>query len=120
MERQVRAEGAVVKVSPEETAAYFHSRPRASRIGAWASRQSSPIESAEALAAREKALTERWGASDDDQPVPVPSFWGGYRLAPTRVEFWQGRASRLHDRIVFSRPSGSSDHGSWTRERLCP
>ena len=109
LERSVRVEGTVEKVAPDETAAYFASRPRASQIGAWASRQSAPT-TAEALVAREKALDARFG---DD--IPVPDFWGGYRLAPERVEFWQGRASRLHDRVRFSRAGER-----WTRERLAP
>ena len=110
LERSVRVEGTVEKVAPDETAAYFSSRPRASQIGAWVSRQSAPT-TAEALVAREKALDARFGDS-----VPVPDFWGGYRLAPERVEFWQGRASRLHDRVLFSR----AGDGGWTRERLAP
>ena len=109
LERSVRIEGAVSKVSADETAAYFASRPRASQIGAWASRQSTPT-TAEALVAREKALDARFG---DD--IPVPDFWGGYRLNPERVEFWQGRASRLHDRVLFSRAGDG-----WTRKRLAP
>ena len=109
LERSVRVEGTVEKVAPAETAAYFASRPRASQIGAWASRQSAPT-TAEALVAREKELDARFGAN-----IPVPDFWGGYRLAPERVEFWQGRASRLHDRVRFSRAGER-----WTRERLAP
>ena len=109
LERSVRVEGTVEKVAPDETAAYFASRPRASQIGAWASRQSAPT-TAEALVAREKALDARFG---DD--IPVPDFWGGYRLAPERVEFWQGRASRLHDRVLFARAGDG-----WTRRRLAP
>ena len=109
LERSVRIEGAVSKVSADETAAYFASRPRKSQIGAWASRQSAPT-TAEALVARERELDARFG---DD--IPVPDFWGGYRLAPERVEFWQGRASRLHDRVRFSRAGER-----WTRERLAP
>ena len=109
LERSVRVEGTVEKVAPDETAAYFASRPRKSQIGAWASRQSAPT-TAEALVAREKALDARFG---DD--IPVPDFWGGYRLNPERVEFWQGRASRLHDRVLFSRAGER-----WTRERLAP
>ena len=109
LERSVRVEGTVEKVAPDETAAYFASRPRASQIGAWVSRQSAPT-TAEALVAREKALDARFGAN-----IPVPDFWGGYRLAPERVEFWQGRASRLHDRVRFSRAGDG-----WTRTRLAP
>jgi pyridoxamine 5'-phosphate oxidase len=108
----VRIEGRVSKVSAEETAEYFHARPRGSQLGAWASRQSTAIACAEDLAARAAALQVRF----ENQPVPVPDFWGGYRLAPRYVEFWQGRASRLHDRIAFT---ASNDDG-WTRERLCP
>ena len=110
LERSVRVEGTVEKVAPDETAAYFTSRPRASQIGAWASRQSSKT-TAEALVAREEELDARFGDS-----VPVPDFWGGYRLAPERVEFWQGRASRLHDRVLFAR----AGDGAWTRTRLAP
>ena len=110
LERSVRVEGTVEKVAPDETAAYFASRPRASQIGAWASRQSAPT-TAEALVAREKELDARFGDS-----VPVPDFWGGYRLNPERVEFWQGRASRLHDRVLFAR----AGDGAWTRTRLAP
>ena len=116
LERQVRVEGGVARVSREETAAYFRSRPRASQIGAWASRQSSTVEGADALVARERALVARF----DGRDVPVPDFWGGYRLRPRRFEFWQGRASRLHDRIAFEREDGDGDDGAWTRARLCP
>ena len=109
LERSVRVEGTVEKVAPDETAAYFASRPRPSQLGAWVSRQSAPT-TAEALVARERELDARFGAN-----IPVPDFWGGYRLAPERVEFWQGRASRLHDRVRFSRAGER-----WTRERLAP
>ena len=113
----VRA-GAVARVSAAETASYFLSRPRASRLGAWASRQSSVVASEDVLSEREQTLDARFG---DD--VPVPDFWGGYRLSPRRVEFWQGRASRLHDRVLFSRDDDvddDDDDASWTRERLAP
>ena len=114
MERQIRIEGRVRKVDTEETRAYFHSRPRASQIGAWVSHQSSPIDSAQVLADREDELVKRF----DGRPVPLPpDFWGGYRLVPTMIEFWQGRRSRLHDRVAFTTP----DHGAtWTRQRLSP
>ena len=111
MERQIGVEGTVTRVSAAETEAYFHSRPRASQIGAWVSRQSAVVASADDLKAREDELLRRF----DGEPVPLPDFWGGYRLAPTMIEFWQGRASRLHDRIAFRRPQGE-----WTRERLSP
>lgn len=110
LERQVRIEGVVEKVSSEESDAYFHSRPLGSRLGAWASEQSQPITRAE-LEAREQTFRERYG----DQP-PRPPHWGGYRLVPTCFEFWQGRPSRLHDRLRYV-PDGQ---GSWTIDRLSP
>lgn len=110
LERQVRIEGTVAQVSAEESDAYFHSRPLGSRIGAWASQQSQPTTHAE-LEARTVALTASLGA----HPAR-PAHWGGYRLAPSSMEFWQGRPSRLHDRLVFTRQAD----GSWTLVRLAP
>lgn len=110
LERQVRIEGAIEKVSPAESDEYFHSRPLGSRIGAWVSPQSQPITRAE-LEARTAELTESLGGEP-----PRPEHWGGYRLAPDRVEFWQGRPSRLHDRLVFQRDAGQA----WSRVRLAP
>ncbi|OZI59408.1 pyridoxamine 5'-phosphate oxidase [Bordetella genomosp. 4] len=110
LERQVRIEGVIEKVSAEESDAYFHSRPLGSRLGAWASEQSQPITRAE-LEARERTFRERYG----DQP-PRPPHWGGYRLVPTLFEFWQGRASRLHDRLRYL-PDGQ---GGWVIDRLSP
>ncbi|MGB3288221.1 MAG: pyridoxamine 5'-phosphate oxidase [Burkholderiaceae bacterium] len=110
LERQVRLEGAVEKVSAAESDEYFHSRPLGSRIGAWASPQSQPITHAE-LEARNAAMTESLGADP-----ARPPHWGGYRLKPDYVEFWQGRPSRLHDRLVFQRGPGDQ----WSRQRLAP
>jgi len=109
IERQVRIEGRVEKVSAEESDRYFHSRPPGSRIGAWASEQSRPV-TREALEAREHEFRARYG----DQP-PRPPHWGGYRLAPTSFEFWQGRPSRLHDRLRYL-PDGQG----WKIDRLSP
>jgi pyridoxamine 5'-phosphate oxidase len=110
-ERQVRFTGAVTKVSADETAAYFASRPRGSQIGAWASPQSRVVRSRADL----DALVAEAEARFDGQEVPVPPHWGGYRLVPTSVEFWQGRADRLHDRLRY-RLSGEE----WVLERLAP
>ncbi len=110
LERQVRIEGRVEKVSAAESDAYFATRPLGSRIGAWASPQS------EAIDAR-AWLEERWArlAREHGESPPRPPHWGGYRLLPERVEFWQGRASRLHDRIAYRR-----GEGGWTISRLAP
>lgn len=111
LERQVRIEGAVGRVSDDEADAYFASRPRASRIGAWASPQSQPI-------ADRAWLENRFGALNlqhREAPVPRPPHWVGYRVRPARYEFWQGRASRLHDRIVYL-PHGAG----WKTARLAP
>jgi pyridoxamine 5'-phosphate oxidase len=99
LQRQVRLEGTVRKISKEESEAYFRTRARGSRIGAWASRQSEVLESREELEARVKGYEEEFEGRD----VPLPPFWGGYRLSPHTFEFWQGRANRLHDRFRFVR-----------------
>lgn len=97
LQRQVRIEGRVEKVTPEQSEQYFHSRDRGSQIGAWASKQSSPLASKEVLKEREAYYTEKFAG----QEIPLPEFWGGWRIKPHYIEFWQGRANRLHDRICF-------------------
>jgi pyridoxamine 5'-phosphate oxidase len=111
LQRQVRIEGTVEKTSEEDSFAYFRTRPRGSRIGAWASPQSAVIEDRAQLEQRVSEYEARYPGDD----VPLPSYWGGYRLRPERVEFWQGRANRLHDRFRFTR-----DGDTWTVERLAP
>lgn len=112
-ERQVRISGPVSKTSRAETEAYFASRPRESQLGAWASAQSSVVGSRAELEASLAQVSERFAGG----PVPAPPRWGGYRIAPLIVEFWQGRPGRLHDRIRFRRDT--LDAG-WLRERLAP
>ncbi|MBC8012457.1 MAG: pyridoxamine 5'-phosphate oxidase [Burkholderiales bacterium] len=113
LERQVIVEGAVTRVSREESEAYFHSRPRASQLGAWVSQQSSVITGRAVLEDAMKALEQKYAG----QEVPLPPAWGGYRVAPETVEFWQGRRSRLHDRLRYRRDAKS---GEWSVERLAP
>jgi pyridoxamine 5'-phosphate oxidase len=109
--RQVRIEGTVEKVSPEESDRYFGSRPMGSRIGAWASEQSQTVESREQLEKRFAEYSEKFGDN-----VPRPPHWGGYRVKPATIEFWQSRDNRLHDRLRYS----WQDDGSWLIERLAP
>jgi pyridoxamine 5'-phosphate oxidase len=110
LERQVRIEGLIEKVTEQESDAYYQSRPIGSRIGAWASAQSQPV-TIDALKSRVEQITEQYG----DNP-PRPAHWGGYRLRPDYFEFWQGRPSRLHDRLVYQ-PSADN---AWAIERLSP
>ena len=110
-ERQVRLSGPVARVSREETADYFATRPRGSQLGAWASPQSQVVGSRAELDARLAEVTARFGEAD----VPPPPHWGGYRLRPESVEFWQGRPDRLHDRLRFR-----WERGAWLVERLAP
>lgn len=112
LERQVRITGLVEKVSAEESDTYFNSRPEGSRIGAWASPQSQVIESREWLEEREKTLVKDFTG----KPLSRPAHWGGYRVKPINIEFWQGRPSRLHDRIQYALQGDNS----WTIERLAP
>jgi pyridoxamine 5'-phosphate oxidase len=111
LERQVRVSGLVARISGEESAAYFRTRSRESRIGAWASRQSEILTDRSVLEERVRRASERFPGED----VPLPPFWGGYRLVPERIEFWQGRADRLHDRLVFEKADGG-----WSAHRLYP
>ncbi|MFD1319883.1 pyridoxamine 5'-phosphate oxidase [Micromonospora sonneratiae] len=113
MHRQVVVCGTVTPVDREETEAYFASRPRRSQLGAWASPQSRVLPDRAALDQRFQATLDRFAG---DEPVPAPPHWGGLRVAPTTVEFWQGRASRLHDRLRYRR----TDEGEWIIERLAP
>ncbi|MGB0993305.1 MAG: pyridoxamine 5'-phosphate oxidase [Akkermansiaceae bacterium] len=112
LERQVRIEGTVEKVSAAESLKYFASRPRESQIGAWVSDQSSVIDSRALLLNKMAELKAKFKGGD----VPLPSFWGGYRVKPERIEFWQGGKGRVHDRFRYSRQGD----GSWAIERLAP
>jgi pyridoxamine 5'-phosphate oxidase len=111
LERQVCVAGTASKIPRAEAEAYFKSRPRASQLGAWASEQSSPVESRAVLEAKWREFEAKY-----PQEIPLPPHWGGYALAPQRIEFWQGRPSRLHDRFQYVR----QPDGSWKIERLAP
>lgn len=111
LERQVRIEGLVARVSADESAAYYRQRPRGSRLGAWASAQSAVIPSREGLERRHAELD----AQHPGEEIPLPAHWGGYRVVPDVYEFWQGRPSRLHDRLRYV-----PQHGGWRIERLSP
>ena len=110
-ERQVRIEGTVVRVEDDESAAYFRTRPRGSQISAWASPQSEALASRAELEQRAAAIEARFAETE----VPLPPFWGGYRILAAAIEFWQGRPDRLHDRVRYE-----LDDGGWARERLGP
>ena len=113
LERQVRIEGTVSKISEEESEAYYQSRERGSQIGAWASPQSQLIPDREFLEAKVRDISDKYPG---ETHIPKPDFWGGYRLSPDYMEFWQGRKSRLHDRIAYRK----LDKGNWEILRLAP
>jgi len=110
LERQVRIEGKIEQVTAAESDAYFRSRPAESRLGAWASAQSSPISDRQVLEDNFHKYQQQFG-----EDIPRPDHWGGYRLVATRIEFWQGRSNRMHDRIRFNQTGNS-----WKKERLAP
>ena len=112
LERQVIIEGPVTRVSREESETYFHSRPRASQLSAWVSQQSAIIPGRAVLEDSLKVLEKKYAGAE----IPLPPNWGGYRVTPETIEFWQGRRSRLHDRLRFRREKD----GSWSVERLAP
>lgn len=114
LERQVRVEGPVERLTSEESQVYYDTRIRGSRLGAWASAQSSVLESREEL---EKRVSEVERRFEKEEKIPVPEFWGGLRVVPEMVEFWQGRESRLHDRFRYRKDEGT---GEWRVERLSP
>lgn len=113
LERQIRVAGRVEKTSRAESEAYFHDRPRGSQLGAWVSRQSEVIDARRILDARQAEMEERFAG---EKVIELPPHWGGYRIVPATIEFWQGRANRLHDRFRYTRQKDDS----WTIDRLAP
>ncbi|MFN4086262.1 MAG: pyridoxamine 5'-phosphate oxidase [Spirosomataceae bacterium] len=113
LERQIRIKGTVQKVSAEESDLYFSSRPRESQIGAWVSEQSQPISSRAELDQKAAQIAAQF--ADSTLPIPRPEHWGGFRVIPDQIEFWQGRPSRLHDRLIYTKSAMG-----WQLERWCP
>lgn len=118
LERQIRLKGSVERLSREESASYFQTRPRESQLGAWASAQSEVVVNRDALEQTYRQMEDRFR----DQEIPMPDFWGGYRVIIDQIEFWQGRPGRLHDRIRYkaSTVDSNSPEVKWIRERLSP
>jgi pyridoxamine 5'-phosphate oxidase len=123
LERQVRVEGKAARLTREESQAYYDTRVRGSRIGAWASQQSSVLKPGEDEGDDGRKQLENWVKETeerfkDEEHIPVPEFWGGLRIVPESIEFWQGRESRLHDRFLYTRKTEGADE--WTLDRLSP
>jgi pyridoxamine 5'-phosphate oxidase len=116
LQRQIRIEGEVEKISAEQSAQYFHSRDRGSQIGAWASKQSQKLNNDNEL----KARVARFNKEHPQGEVPYPEFWGGWRVKPSYIEFWQGRANRLHDRICFEKNNNIRAENQWQQFKLNP
>jgi pyridoxamine 5'-phosphate oxidase len=112
LDRQIRISGPTTKTTREESQSYFHSRPLGSQLGAWASKQSEVLDARRVLDARMAQITERFA----EKEIPLPPHWGGFRLKPQQMEFWQGRANRLHDRFRYT----AEPDGSWSIDRLSP
>ena len=116
LERQVAITGQAEKISPGDSLTYFLSRPRGSQLGAWCSQQSSVISSRQWLEMQFETIREKFA----NQEIPLPSFWGGYRVIPDSFEFWQGRSNRLHDRFLYSQPQPQPNESAWQIDRLSP
>ncbi|PKG60915.1 pyridoxamine 5'-phosphate oxidase [Psychrobacter sp. Choline-3u-12] len=120
LERQVRISGSIAKIDADKSAAYFQKRPHDSQVGAWVSQpQSGEVANREIM---EQTFEQLQAAHPDNTAVPTPEFWGGYEITIEQIEFWQGRANRMHDRIVYTQSSGDDSEGntSWTTKRLLP